>query len=182
MKKSFLITLLIFLLIVVIFFLSLKPHLSPEDISLSYDVKNSLGTENHNLNLTLDIKRKDIKYTEKSFYHVYVFPNENSKYIYTEYLNVSQEDIHIGTDIRTYHNALRALENTKLHYIDEAKNKANPFDGFFYTGNDYPIKVKTYYSRIDDTQEEKVGYIVFSYYEKKVFKNLSWVIVYPFKL
>lgn len=178
MKKRFLLIPLILLLIVVIFFLSLKPSLSPEDISLSYEVKNS--TENHSLNLTLDIKENDIKYSEKNFYHVYIFPNENSKYVSTEYLNISQDDIHMGTDYRTYNYALKALENTNLLYISEAKNKENPFDGFFYTGHNYPITVNTYYSKFNESEEE--GYIVFSYYEKKFFKNLSWTKVYPFKL
>lgn len=78
-------------------------------------------------------------------------------------------------DTRTYNVAMNSMNNENINI-----NKYNSADGFYYNGKNYPVIFDYYYYReFDNNNNHDTGYIVFSYYEKKLFKDLSWTKLYP---
>ncbi|RTQ90391.1 hypothetical protein [Lysinibacillus telephonicus] len=174
MKKKIFVIVLSLILIVIVNLFFFKPELNPDDISIDYEFKTNIDNQNY-LQLKLNNSNKEINFSESNFYHIYFFsPN----YIISpiiDYPNYQDEEYHIGMDTRTYNVAKNSMNNENINI-----NKYNSADGFYYNGENYPVIFDYYYYReFDNNNNHDTGYIVFSYYEKKLFKDLSWTKLYP---
>lgn len=172
MRKKIFILALLLLLIAITSLLFFKPKLNPDNISIDYEFKENEDDNNY-LHLKLNISNDDITFNENNFYHVYVFLPDSVRNPIIYYQNFQDEEYHIGMDSRTYNIAKNAIKEKNI-----LVNEANSREGFYYNGENYPVVFDYYYYK-DDDKSKDTGYIVFSYYEKKFFNDLSWTKLYP---
>ena len=175
MKKVISIIVLSLLLIAMINLFFVKPALTPNNIHIDYEFKTTMDDLNY-LQLKLDNSHKEITFSENNFYQIYVFPPDSIRDPIIDYPDFQDSEYYIGSDSRTYNIAKNAMKDKNI-YI----NESNSIDGFYYDGAKYPAVFDYYYYESDhnESSNNNKGYIVFAYYEKKLFKDLSWTKVYP---
>ncbi|WP_332646012.1 hypothetical protein [Lysinibacillus sp. 54212] len=176
--KNFFIIMTMLLLVVFATHYSLKPDIIDDNIDIVYELKNDTDAKK-NIQLQLNINNIErIDFDENNFYHVYIFLPHTIESTMMNYPDSQDNDYHIGMDYRTYDIAVDTLKEQNVNIVD--KSKSSTVDGFFYYGKKSSVELNYYYIPNADNNEK--GYIVFSYYGKKLWKDLSWAKVYPITL
>jgi len=189
-KNKYIVFFVILLSLISILYCSIKPSITPNDIEIRAVLEKIY---NQNINeisimqdtncdylLTINLNKKtDQPLTKNIEYTIYPYISGNSNpYSLIEDISNFRDiskDLSIGIDGLT---ATKALE--KLNELDIVESSDYNFFskkqiwGFTYRKEDYPITIRSYFKE-DYIIDKNKNVILYSYYEKKFGKNLSWV-------
>lgn len=184
------------------YWFTLKPTISPQDVELKGQLREANlspgpkfpgeeGKNGYAVEISLDKKVDKPLFNSK---HEYLY----TVYVYVEGLPIAswdfykgldkegepegKEDYSIGGDSRTA--KLANLKLKELLGLDYNKEKEFMFqgktDGFTYTGNSFPAKIRFYILTNNNTLlDTHKLFLIYSHYEIKWGKNLSWVKIVP---
>ncbi|CCQ95195.1 exported hypothetical protein [[Clostridium] ultunense Esp] len=167
--------------------LSQTPTISPKDVELKITMDNipgsGLSEENQvprqKLTILLDNKSSNplIDMSKGYFYTVYVYHPLNYRYIFIEKSHLlSPKELVMGGDSRTERQAIKDLKKIIPQLNDHFFSIGTP--GFYYMGKEIPIIIDYYFSKDQQIEDEQNFYVIFSFYQKKFGKNLSWSKIY----
>ncbi len=173
-----------FVVLVFLYWLSLSPTISQDDVELTNYIKiipsseQSLNQTNQ-LMLTIFLDNKASKplvnENKDYFYTVYIYKPPAYKYLSYEIPDyIYPNEIHIGGDSRTAHEANNNLmEMANVTLLNE--NNQVETDGFMYNGDKFPFFIS--YNFAEDPEKEQSDnnfYVVFSFQEKRFGRDVSW--------
>lgn len=179
-----------FVIIVFLYWISLSPTISPDDVEITNYMKiipssseQSTANQVDKLMLTIFLDNKTSKplvnENKDYFYTVYIYNPPAYRYLSYEHTDTIDTDgIHIGSDSRTAqvadHNLIE-MENVTL----PNKNNQVETDGFMYNGDKFPLFISyTFAENQEKEQSNNNFYIIFSFHEKRFGKDVSWAKTY----
>jgi len=179
-----------------IFWFNLTPTISPDDVEVTGELFKAeelsnpvFDKYNYALAITLDNKTDSNLhkgYYGKYFSNLYVYVDD---FVIREYAKSSKELEEKGFNTRTAHGYTELPVKEKLMELGIylQKNVTAPnLHGLYYFGSTFPAKIQYYvtnvkynpegtYIKINQKPNLDNSYLIYSHYEKRLGKNLSWV-------
>ena len=181
----------------------LKPTISRDDIVLVGELKHEqLSPEpklptrgGYVVEISLSKKmEKPLDVSDRDYFSmVYTFVDGFTPYVWDFYKGtdakggvIGSEGFYFGSDSRMIGLAAKNLKDAG-YISDNSLNEINDLNrntvGFTYTGNQFPAKVRIYLFPIDKKlNQNQKAFLVYTHYEKKWGKDLSWAKVVPIKI
>ncbi|HVJ47729.1 hypothetical protein [Desulfitobacterium sp.] len=176
------VVLFVLLIVVCVFYwIQLNSDISPTDINLSAKMnafpsdQSITYTDKNELVITLDSSSKKplVDKTKGYFYTIYIYTPLGYRFLDIKGPNNSLDNISIGYDSRTGKKAIKALINNNV-VSGENEVRLTIADGFTYNDKVFPISLRYNFSHNKQLDDNQKFYVIFSYYQEKHFKNLSW--------
>lgn len=180
------------LAVIFLFWFSLSPTISPDDVELNNYMKiipsteQLLANQTDQLMLTIFLDNKGSKPLVNDykhyFYTVYLYKPPAYRYLSYEHPdNIAPDEIHIGSDSRTAqladHNLIEMANVTLLNENNQVET-----DGFMYNGDKFPFFISyTFVEEPKSDQSDNNFYVIFSFHEKRFGKDVSWAKTYLVK-
>lgn len=188
MKKIFFYLILFSGIIFTLYYISLEPTIKPADIIIEAQltpISNMVSNDilpSTNCNFILDITLN--KNTSKMIF-------EDNKYLYTIYPYISgnsnpywqmenENDYSIGSEGETAALAIHQLKKERIIENSADFNFLNELfiEGFKYNGKTFPAKIR-FYMDIQKPLNNEKNVVVYTHWEKRLGKNLSWSMIIP---
>ncbi|MGG5253877.1 hypothetical protein ACQYAD_10305 [Neobacillus sp. SM06] len=187
MQKFLLIFLGSFLIFGIFFWSLLSPSISEDDVQLTNDIKiiSTSGQSDKNqvdkLEVSILLKNKSSKplFNKKKdyLYTVYLYNPSSYRFLKIEYANqLNPKELLLGSDSRTKKRVIKDLKNANIPI--SYKNGIVETPGFMYLGRAPQISMEYYFIQKQKVVRNDNFYVVFSFYQKKYGKNLSWSKIY----
>lgn len=202
--RRYLIGLILLVMVGLIFtWSSLIPTISKDDIVLTGELQQEqLSPEpklptrgGHVVEILLSKKTdKPIAISDRAYFSmVYIFVDGFTPCVWDFYKGIDQQGRAIGSDgfsfgsdSMTISIAAKSLKDIGYVSGDSLKdiNELNKHTvGFTYAGNTFPVRVRIYLCPIDKSiNKDQKAYLVYTHYEKKWGKDLSWAKVVPIRI
>ena len=179
-----------------IFWLNLTPTISPDDVELTgelfkaQELPNPVFADEYNYALAITLDNRTDSNLHKGYYgqyfsNIYVYVDG---FVIREYATDSRELDKKGFNTRTAHGYTEQLAKEKL--MEQGIHLQNVslanLHGLYYFGNTFPAKIRYYvrdvkynpdatYVKTNQKPNLDNSYLIYSHYEKRLGKNLSWV-------
>lgn len=188
MKKILFGSFLVVGLSIIIFIISITSNISPDDIELYSTLRplipssSSIEKQAKKVKLTINLNNKSPKIlfnrTDGYFYTVYIYTPQGYNFLTIDYPDqVNSDKFHIGYDSRTRKLAAKSLiENKDIVFIN--KEGLDIAEGFMYTDHKFPISIDYYFAQAGEYDLNENFYVIFSFYQKRFGKDLSWAEIY----
>lgn len=188
-NKYIIFTSFIFLVLVATFYYLIKPTINPNDIEIkatlkkidseSIDKTGLLENTECQYLLTIYLNKKTGKLLTENIKHtIYPYITGNP-IVYSQFespnLKDISDDVSTGIDGTTATKALKKLnELSVIKSSDHNLFSKKHIWGFSYHKENYPIIIRSYIKE-ENILDNNKNFILYSYYEKKYGKGMSWV-------
>ena len=168
-----------------IFWRTLAPSITPNDVIITGNIINESNQnsvpDNQFFEVHFDKKTDKPLYVSEDYFYNIIFVARDKKvsswqFTLADGSDIEEHNIVYGTDIRTLRTVNKKLGGKNI-YLDT--NISGAVDGFAYVGREFPLIGRLYlYSSPSPVNNDKEC-LIYAHYEVRFGKDLSWAKVIP---